>query len=155
GVPAYEWWLTQSKVFFLYLRLAVWPWPLLIHYQLPYLKNLNDAWMYVVPLLLMGIFTLVLLWRNNPLGFLGTWFFAILSPTFAIPVVTEMAAERRMYLALVVPVVIFVIGGYWLAGAIFQRREVDLKSGSHLSAQLLAIGAPSLVIALTFCLASA
>jgi tetratricopeptide (TPR) repeat protein len=155
GVPAYEWWLTQSKVFFLYLRLVVWPWPLLIHYQLPYLKNLNNACIYVVPLLLLGIFTLVLLWRNHPLGFLGTWFFAILSPTFAIPIVTEMAAERRMYLALLVPVVMFVVGGYWLAGAIFQRREVDVKRGSHFSAQLLAIGAPTLVLALTFCLVSA
>ena len=36
GVPVHEWWLTQSKVLLMYLKLALWPWPLLIHYELPY-----------------------------------------------------------------------------------------------------------------------
>jgi hypothetical protein len=33
GVSAYAWWLTQAKVLLMYLKLVVWPWPLLIHYQ--------------------------------------------------------------------------------------------------------------------------
>lgn len=114
-VSAYPWWLTQSKVFFLYLNLIVWPWPLFIHYEFPYLKSFATAWQYVIPLLILGIVTLVLLWRNRPLGYLGTWVFAILSPTFVIPITTEIAAERRMYLALVAPCVLFVVYGYQLS----------------------------------------
>ena len=54
GVSAYAWWLTQSKVLLMYLKLVVWPWPLLIHYQLPYLTTFAEAWMYVVPVALLA-----------------------------------------------------------------------------------------------------
>ena len=84
----------------MYLKLVVWPWPLLIHYDFAYFKTLSQAWMYVLPVLLLGMATLWLLWRNDPIGYLGTWMFAILSPTLVIPITTEMAAERRMYLPL-------------------------------------------------------
>jgi tetratricopeptide (TPR) repeat protein len=154
GVSAYEWWLTQSKVLFLYLKLVVWPWPLLIHYQLPYFAKFGDAWIYVVPLVLIGVATLVLLWQNRPLGFLGTWFFAILSPTFVIPVVIEMAAERRMYLALVTPVVILVVGCYQLAEAILKRRQAKANTSISSRAPVIAVGVPALVLALVFCLVS-
>jgi protein O-mannosyl-transferase len=153
-VSAYSWWLTQSKVFFLYLKLVVWPWPLLIHYQLPYFASLGEAWMYVVALLLIGVITLVLLYRNRPVGFLGTWFFAILSPTFAVPIVTEMAAERRLYLALLVPVSLVVIGGYRLAGAILERPWAKAIASSPPRAQLMTVGVPTLVLASIFCLVS-
>jgi tetratricopeptide (TPR) repeat protein len=152
GVRAYDWWLTQSEVFFLYLKLVVWPWPLLIHYQLPYFTKLGDAWMYVVPLLLTGIVTLVLLYRNRPVGFLGTWYFAILAPTFAVPIFTEMAAERRMYLALVAPVAILVVGSYWLAGATLQRRQSKTQASLTSRPQLMAVGIPTFVLAMVFCL---
>jgi tetratricopeptide (TPR) repeat protein len=115
GPPAYVWWATQAKIFWLYLKLAIWPWPLLIHYQLPYVSTFSEALLYVIPLVLLGVATLWMLWRNRPVGLLGTWYFAILSPTFLIPVITEMAAERRMYLPLAALVILFVVGGYRLA----------------------------------------
>src|SRR6185436_11250999 len=31
-VPVHSWWLTQTHVLWIYLQLAVWPSPLLIHY---------------------------------------------------------------------------------------------------------------------------
>jgi tetratricopeptide (TPR) repeat protein len=154
GVSGYEWWLTQSKVLIMYLKLVVWPSPLLIHYHFPYFTSLADAWMYVVPVFLVGIGTLVLLWRNTPLGFLGTWVFAILSPTFVIPIVTEMAAERRMYLALVPLVVIAVVGGYRLAQAMFRPREADAQSASGLRTSALVVAIPVVVLALAYCLVS-
>ncbi len=154
GPPAYVWWFTQSKVLFMYLKLVIWPWPLLIHYHMPYLTNFAEAWMYVIPLMLLGIIVLVLLWRNTPLGFLGTWFFALLSPTFVIPIITEIAAERRMYLALAVPVVILVVGGYRLADAVLRRRIASPQTASRFSAPLATIVAPAILLALIFCLVS-
>jgi hypothetical protein len=43
GISAYSYWLTQTKVMLMYLKLAVWPHPLLLHYQLPYLNSLVEA----------------------------------------------------------------------------------------------------------------
>jgi tetratricopeptide (TPR) repeat protein len=145
GPPAHIWWFTQAKIFWLYLKLVVWPWPLLLHYQLPYVTTPFEVCLYVVPLVLLGIGTLVLLWRNHPVGFLGTWVFAILSPTFVIPVVTEMAAERRMYLPLAALVIPIVVGFYVLAEAYLPRwmthpQTIDVRVKSvHILPLVLAL----------------
>jgi tetratricopeptide (TPR) repeat protein len=98
--------------------------------------------------------TLVLLWKNRPVGFLGTWFFAILSPTFVIPVVTEMAAERRMYLALAPLVLIFVMGVYRLAEMCIRQASGGARP-SRFSAQQFATAIPVVILTLVFCFASA
>ena len=146
------WWLTQSKIFFMYLKLAIWPWPLLFHYEMPYLKTFSDAWMYLVPLFLIGVATLWLLWKNRPVGFLGTWYFALLSPTFVIPIITEMAAERRMYLPLVVPVILVVLGGYELCVSFTRRRGA--ATGNAYREPLLGVGVPAVLLAFLFCVVS-
>ena len=123
GVPAVHYWLTQAKVILIYLKLCFWPSPLLIHYELPYFQSLGEAWLYVLPVIALGIVTLVLLWRNHPAGWLGTLVFAILAPTSVIPIRLEMAAERRMYLPLVAILVLVVVGGYYLT----QRSTNNAK----------------------------
>jgi tetratricopeptide (TPR) repeat protein len=153
GIAPHVWWFTQSRVLFMYLRLAIWPWPLLIHYELPYV-TFAEAWLYVVPLSFIGLLTFVLLLRNRPLGFLGTWFFVILAPTFVIPVVTEMAAERRMYLALVPLAVIFVVGGYRLAGFVAARLGSS-QPRSQFPLHSLVSGGIAAALALIFCFVSA
>ena len=153
GVTGPMWWLTQSKIFFLYLKLVFWPWPLLFHYAMPYFKTFAEAWMYVVPLLVIGVATLWLLWKNRPLGFLGTWYFALLSPTFVIPIITEMAAERRMYLPLLVPVIIVVLGGYQLGAAIVRRRDAKDAGGTY-RMPLLGVGVPAAILTFVFCIVS-
>jgi Tfp pilus assembly protein PilF len=126
GPPVYIWWATQCKILLMYLKLVVWPWPLLIHYQLPYLATIADAWKYVVPVLALGIATLVLLWKNRAAGVVGTWIFAILAPTSIIPILTEMAAERRMYLPLAGLLALLVVGGY-VAAESFVRRGASSR----------------------------
>jgi protein O-mannosyl-transferase len=120
GASAHDWWLTQSKVALLYLKLVVWPWPLQIHYELPYLTTFAQAWMYAVPVLLLICAMLVELWRNRPVGFLGIWIIAILSPTFVVPIISEMAAERRMYLPLAGLITLFVCSATYFIQ--FARR---------------------------------
>lgn len=121
GPPLTSWWMTQSQVLLMYLKLVVWPWPLLIHYRLPYLESFSQAWMYVIPVLALFVLTLTLLWRNHPVGYLLAGVFVILSPTSVVPILTEIAAERRMYLPLASLVVLMVVGGYFLAQQVFQR----------------------------------
>ncbi len=113
-VPAYAWWFTQAKVLWMYLRLSVWPWPLVIHYEMPYL-TFSTAWPWLVASSLLGIATLVLLWRRTVVGYLGAWVLVILSPTLVVPIILEVAAERRMYLPLAAIVALVIVGGYALA----------------------------------------
>ena len=107
-------WLTQTKVLLLYLKLVFWPWPLAIRYDMPYLTSFGEAWMYVLPVALLVAVVLVLLWHRSSTGYLGILALAILTPTFIVPIATEIAAERRMYLPLTVLITLFVAGGYAL-----------------------------------------
>ena len=64
---------------------------------------------------LLGLATLVALWRWPKIGFLGAWFFAILAPTSSIvPVATQIVAEHRMYLPLAAVVTAVTLAGYFV-----------------------------------------
>ena len=136
----------------MYLKLVVWPWPLVIHYEFPYLTTFASGWMYVVPLVALIFTVLVLLRLNRPVGFLGIWVFAILSPTFFVPIVTEMAAERRMYLPLAALVVLFVVGGYQLAEPVVRRWLGERQSPGSVRMLHLMTVLPVFVICLAFAL---
>jgi Flp pilus assembly protein TadD len=91
--------LNQVQMIARYLRLSVWPGPLVLDYGLPRpvaIRDVVPAALVVVPLL---IATGVALVRRPRLGFLGAAFFLTLAPTSSvIPIVSEVGAERRMYL---------------------------------------------------------
>lgn len=108
------WWFTQCKVLLMYFQMAFWPWPLAIHYEPPYMTTLAEAWPYVVPVAAIVVATLLLMWRNTATGWVGAFIFAILTPTLVVPIATEIAAERRMYMPLAALIVVAVAGFYWL-----------------------------------------
>lgn len=101
---------TQAGVITHYLRLCFWPHPLSITYGWPIAESLSDALpagLLIVGLLGLGAW---LLWRRPGLGFLAAGFFLILAPTSSfIPIVTEIVAERRMYLPLASVVFVVVL----------------------------------------------
>jgi tetratricopeptide (TPR) repeat protein len=115
NVAPYAWWFTQMKVLVLYLKLAVWPWPLAIHYEMPYLTTLQLAWPWLAFFSFFVITIAVLLWRRSAIGFVGAWMLLILSPTLVVPIITEVAAERRMYLPLAALIALVVVGAFALA----------------------------------------
>jgi tetratricopeptide (TPR) repeat protein len=127
----------------------------LIHYDIPYLETLADAWLYLVTVALLGLGTLILLWKNHPAGFLGAFVLAILSPTFVIPAVTEVAAERRMYLPLVAIAALVVVGGYGLVQSLLRRGQnyrLDVSSRSW--GPLVSVVAPASCVAIVMALVS-
>jgi tetratricopeptide (TPR) repeat protein len=155
GPPLVTWWLTQSEVVLIYLKLVVWPRPLLIHYHLPYLRTFADARMYVIPILLFAVIALVLLWKNKPTGFLFAFVFAILIPTSAIPILTEMGAERRMYLPLAVLIIFFVVGGYALIEKLMRSKTGAARPIYNSNLARVAPVGIVFVLALTFGVVSA
>jgi Tfp pilus assembly protein PilF len=148
GVSAFEWWFTQAKVLLMYFKLVAWPWPLVIHYEMPYLQSLGEAWPYLASVGLLGLAILVLLWRNHPVGFLGTFVFAILLPTLLVPLPTEIAAERRMYLPLAAIGALVVVGGYALAQSLASQQWRDRHAASRWATPLIATVASTSVVAL-------
>lgn len=143
GATAQEWWLTQTKVLFLYLKLTVWPWPLVIHYDIPYLKTLAQAWPWLLATGVLAIGTILLAWRRSALGFTALWFFAVLSPTLVVPLVGETVAERRMYVALAAIVPLLVVAGYvalqWIAQTVAHRFGRESTRRVPLAAVVVAV----------------
>jgi tetratricopeptide (TPR) repeat protein len=150
GMPAYVWWFTQTKVVLLYLKLSIWPWPLVIHRATPFFWTFSAAVPWVVPVALLGGATLILLWRRSAIGYLGAWFFIILSPTLVVPMPSEVMAERRMYLPLAAIVALAILGGYE-ALTRGQSRLAKLESLSPPTWALRTVLGASIVLAIVFC----
>lgn len=148
GLTPWSYALAQGGAIWRYLRLAVWPHPLVFDYgeyaPAP-AAGLLPAALGVV-LLLAGAGWL---WRRRPAaGFAAVGFFLVLAPTSSVlPIFTEPLAEHRMYLplaaliALVVVVVfqrfgrggvIALLGLAVVAGGLTLRRNRDYRSARAL-----------------------
>ena len=93
---------TQAGVITHYLSLAVWPHPLVITYDdWPVAQHLVQVWPFALLVCTLVAVTVWAVVRRPAFGFIGAWFFLILAPTSSfVPLATEIAAERRMYLPL-------------------------------------------------------
>lgn len=100
-VSVWTYLLNQAQVIVRYLRLAVWPTDQVINYGPPLSITFLDALPYAAIVVCLLAVTLVAFRGYALAGFLGAWFFITLAPTSSIlPIATEVAAERRMYLPL-------------------------------------------------------
>jgi len=139
-ISAWSYALTQLGVVAWYLRLAFWPAPLLIAHDWPVAQGPADVWLgaaIVLPLFAFAVWAAI---ERPQAGFLGAWFFAILAPTSSIvPIVSELAAERRMYLPLAAVVAAVVLGAFALL-----RERVPRAGGVALAVSAaLALAATS------------
>ena len=118
--PTYA--LTELRVVTDYLKLAIWPHPLVFDYGTEILAT--DPWA-VVPyaLIMAAVLTgVVIAWRRSPMaGFLGAWFFVMLAPTSTVvPIAEQPMAESRMYLPLAAVIVLVTLLSY----ALGRRRAL-------------------------------
>ena len=99
GIHPWAYWLTQVEAVARYLRLAVWPHPLVFDYG-TFWRTPGQALPYALVVVPLAAATVVAL-RFRPVeGFLGAWFFGILAPTSVIPGTFQIIVEHRMYLPL-------------------------------------------------------
>ena len=90
--------------------------------------------------------------KRHPLGFAGLSFFLVLAPTSSLlPIVTEVAAEHRMYLPLAALVSLIVIGGWSITGEALSRVLVAARlptpARRGLAIALLVLAAVSCAVA--------
>ncbi len=104
--PEWSWttyFLTQTSVITHYLRLAFVPDPLVLDYdvrQIEFFSQVAVQFVFLSALFALSLWGFV---RRHSLGFAGLAFFILLAPTSSVlPIVTEIAAEHRMYLPLAV-----------------------------------------------------
>lgn len=113
--------LTQAGVILHYLRLVVWPSPLVLDYDgWAVVRSITSALPQVAVVLALVALTLWALRRRPAIGFLGACFFLILAPTSSfLPLPTEIAAERRMYMPLAALAVLGVLAWHeWISPAL-------------------------------------
>ncbi len=147
---AIRWWeyaLTQCQAVVHYLRLSLWPQPLVFDYGVPVAHSLAEVgWQAAILLVLLGGVVWAL--AGDPAtgaparragGLLGAAFFLLLAPSSSVlPVATQTIAEHRMYLPLIAVVA--------LAGAAVcaLARRLDLPgwlAGILAAGAILALGA--------------
>ena len=116
--------LTQPGVVVHYLRLAFCPNPLILDYDWPVASRAVE----IIPPFLIILFLVVgsvLAWRREPrIGFLGFWFFLLLLPTSSFIPIADVAFEHRMYLALISPAALTVLG----CGAFLEKKLPEYKN---------------------------
>jgi Flp pilus assembly protein TadD len=113
------WWtyaLTSCRSVVIYLKLSVWPHPLVFDYGNYVVQHASEVMPYAVVLVALLAGTVIALWRWPVVGFAGAWLFLILAPTSSIvPVAGQPTAEHRMYLPLAAVIGWIVLGLYkWL-----------------------------------------
>lgn len=118
------WWmyaLTQCRAVVHYLKLSVWPYPLVFdYYDTVMVRYVWEALPYMLILMALAAGTGIALWRHRAIDFLGVWFFAILAPSSSVvPIATQMMAEHRMYLPLAAVVTL----GVMVINALLGRRN--------------------------------
>jgi len=104
---------TQTGIILRYLRLAIVPWPLVLDYDgWPMARSIADVWPQALALIAACAAIGLGVLRRRAWGFAGAWVLLILAPSSSVlPLATEVAAERRMYLPLaaIVAVVVLVV----------------------------------------------
>jgi tetratricopeptide (TPR) repeat protein len=130
GVTPLGYFLTQPEVVLHYLRLAVWPRPLVFDYQWPLATGVASV---AVPLAIvtgLGLLTAWAIWKRPAWGFLGAWFFLLLAPTSSFIPIKDLAAEQRMYLPLAAVVALVVL---------VAHRVIARLAGGEASARMAAM----------------
>ena len=120
--------LTQSGVILHYLRLSVALSPLALDYDgWPMARTVGEVLPSAIPILIALGATVSAIVRRLPWGFLGGCFFAALAPSSSVlPLATEIAAERRMYLPLASLVVAAVVAAYLIGKRVLALAVPDV-----------------------------
>jgi Flp pilus assembly protein TadD len=119
-----EYLLTQGPAILHYLRLIVWPHPLVFDYGAIFPESVLPSLPAVFLVAALALGSLWLLWKKPVVGFLASWFLAVLAPTSLVPANRQTLSEHRLYLALA-PVMILGVAGLarWIRGRPEAQRR--------------------------------
>lgn len=123
GLSVYDYMLNQAHVVVGYIQRIFWPHPLMLDYGFPRLLTIDQVWSQGLLLLVLLALSALALRGRPRIAFAGLCFFLLLAPTSSVvPILTEVGAERRMYLPLMLVIALVVVG----ARALWGHREWNL-----------------------------
>ncbi len=140
AVSPIEYALTQPGVILHYLRLTLWPHPLVLDYDWPIARAASTV---LLPGTVLAVLLLATAWalrRRSALGFAGAWVFVILAPSSSLFPLADLAFEHRMYLPLAGVLIVAVLG-VWRGLQVLAPRRARLRQG-------LAVGLLGIAVAL-------
>lgn len=124
SVTPWQYLISQGEVILHYLRLVIWPDPLVFDYTWPATTTLSKAWPACLVVLLLLIASVVLFIQRPAIGFPAVAFFTILAPTSSFIPIADLAVEHRMYLPLACVIGLLLCGLSALGRAVAgQRRD--------------------------------
>ncbi len=142
GITPLEYLWTQCGVLLRYLELAICPRSLCLDYNWPVARTVRDMMPQAVVLVALLAATLRAVGRRRLLGFVGAWFFIILSPTSTFIPIRDPLFEHRMYLPLAAVVVLVVISAHFalqrLAAGLSWRDPIRRCVAAVLTAAVVA-----------------
>lgn len=125
GVSRWEYLMTQSQVILHYLRNIFWPTQLCLYHDWPIVRSFGDVvpeFFTVGSLFVLGLF---FLWKWPRIGLAITSIYLMLGPTSSVlPLVTEVAADRRMSLMMVFVIFPIAVLVYRLFARIFNSPKI-------------------------------
>lgn len=116
--------LSQSVALVRYLKLSIWPSPLVFEYGLVEIASLGDVLPQVLVALLVVVGGGLAVIFRPKIGFPCFIFLATLAPTSLLPSTTQMIVEHRMYLALSAVLVLILVGAFPVADRRRDLRDV-------------------------------
>ena len=117
GVGSWTYALTSCRSVVTYLKLSLWPHPLVFDYGTGVVSGIGQAAPYALALFAMLAFSVFAMRRWAAVGFACAWFLVILAPTSSvIPLAYQPMAEHRAYLPLVSVACVGVLCVYRLLG---------------------------------------
>jgi tetratricopeptide (TPR) repeat protein len=95
-----DYWLTQPEALTTYLRLAVWPVPLVFDYGRPAALALAGVWPHLLVLAALATLVIIGTTRRPRLAAVAGLYCLVLLPTTVLPGTAQSIAEHRLYLPL-------------------------------------------------------
>jgi len=146
GVAWWRYLLTQGAMILHYLELVFWPEGLVLDYGRRLVEGPRE---WLPGVLVVGALFVASAWatvRRPALGFAGACFFLILAPSSSIvPILTEVGAERRMYLPLAAVLAVLLLGLWRGVGAFVAQERGRLGAFLALVALLVLLATPATI----------
>ena len=115
GVRSYQYALAESRVIIQYLKLTVFPSPLVFDYALTPYRRYAEEIPFAVSIIVIGAVVAFLVYKRKSVGLLLAWFFLILAPSSSfIPIAIQPMGENRVYLSSI-GIIILVVCSLYLA----------------------------------------
>jgi protein O-mannosyl-transferase len=128
----------QGQAIAWYLSLVAWPETLSVTYNWPIDRALARYWLADLAMCALVVVTIYLSGRRSRASLPGWFFWLLIAPSSFVPILSELVAERRMYLPLAAAISVPIL---------FVTRAIHARGASTVPATLAVVSCGALALA--------